>query len=138
MKKIVEFVDMFCKLAEGRKLTNIKGLVGRMFEIDPSLSASSANWNHNLASVFRILVRVSGKPGKLEKILDKFDPEDWIKRGMNSEAWSPVGVTSIAPIKEIEEKDEQLANDIRSTLYLIMLEPETVREELSSPMPQQP
>lgn len=124
MRKIAEFVDTFCKLAKIESLPNINELVTRMFAINDDLTMEGANWTHNLASALRILARVAKKPRKLEAVLEKFDPEDWIKRGDE-------------PLKEISKLDEQLARDINSILYGMLLNPD-FKEKLPSLVVKQP
>jgi hypothetical protein len=118
MRRIAELVDMFCKLAKIESLPNINQLVSRMFAINDDLSMEGANWTHNLASALRILGRVANKPRKLEAVLEKFDPEDWIKRGEE-------------PLKEISKLDEPLARDIHAILYGMLINPD-FKEKLPS------
>lgn len=124
MRRLAEFVNMFCKLAKIESLPNLKELVGKMFAVDSDLTPEGANWNHNLADVLKILVRVAKKPRKLEAVLERFDPEDWIKRGEE-------------PLKEIAKLDEQLARDINAILYAMLMNP-NFKDNLPSLIVQQP
>ena len=98
LKKLAtnEIPDVFIKL---------KDLSQKMFEIDESLTEKSANWNHNLAHVFKTWVKIKKrKPDYLKKMLEKFDANDWLERGQE-------------PLIEIKSEDSQLAEDIIDMIY---------------------
>lgn len=79
-------------------------LQARMFEVDFHLSTDAANWNHNLAHYLRMLVKVATrKPERLDAVLAKFNPQDWLERGVHA-------------IEEINQLDPQLAKQILDLL----------------------
>lgn len=55
-------------------------LSSRMFAIDSELSREAANRNHNLAHALKLYARLSSKPDKLKRAIEKFDPVHWLER----------------------------------------------------------
>jgi len=83
----------------------IMDIYKKMIEVDKKLTAEGANWNHNLANIFKIYVKVKERPEKLKRFISVWDEKDWLKRGDDSGA-----------MKEISDLDEQLLKDIKSIM----------------------
>lgn len=82
----------------------VEDIAKRMFAIDQRLTPEAANWNHNLASVFKMAGKTwRRRPERLGQVLSRFDSSDWQRRGDEA-------------LDEIEGWDHNLAADIRNVL----------------------
>jgi len=71
-----------------------------MFEVDSQLSEVGANWNHNLASTFRLAeIMLRRKPEGFDEWSSRFDSRDSLQRGQ-------------VALKELQEIDPGLAKSL--------------------------